>query len=124
MNGLLSLVRKNWVATMLAILSAITVLSLWPLSQLPQAPGGDKLHHVIAYALLMLPVALRKPNGWTALGMLFIFYSGGIELIQPFVNRQGDWWDLLANAAGVVLGAFLAVVLEGWFPPANSRRAR
>lgn len=123
MNRLLSLVRMNWVATMLTILSAITVLSLWPLSQLPLVPGSDKTHHVIAYAFLMLPVALRKPNGWMLFGLLFVFYSGGIELLQPLVNRHGDWWDLLANAAGVIVGALVAVLVNTLFPTASSKRS-
>ena len=106
---------------MLVTLSAITVLSLWPLSQLPPAPGSDKAHHVLAYAFLMLPVALRKPAGWMVLGLFFILYSGAIELLQPLVNRHGEWWDLLANTAGVMLGALVAVLINRLFPAANSK---
>jgi len=121
MYRLLSLIKTNWVAAMLVTLSAITVLSLWPLSQLPPAPGSDKAHHVLAYAFLMLPVALRKPAGWMVLGLFFILYSGAIELLQPLVNRHGEWWDLLANTAGVMLGALVAVLINRLFPAANSK---
>ncbi|HUU74111.1 MAG TPA: VanZ family protein [Burkholderiales bacterium] len=121
MYRLLFLIKTNWVAAMLVTLSAITVLSLWPLSQLPPAPGSDKAHHVLAYAFLMLPVALRKPAGWMVLGLFFILYSGAIELLQPLVNRHGEWWDLLANTAGVMLGALVAVLINRLFPAANSK---
>ncbi|KPK34958.1 MAG: hypothetical protein AMJ66_02565 [Betaproteobacteria bacterium SG8_40] len=120
MNRLLSLIKTNWVAIVLVTLTAITFLSLWPLSQLPAVPGSDKTHHVIAYALLMLPVALRRPTGWIAIGLFFVMYSGAIELLQPMVNRYGEWLDFAANLAGVIVGALLAVTLNLLFPAANS----
>ena len=123
MYRLLSLIKTYWLAAALVILFAITVLSLLPLSQLPPAPGSDKVHHVIAYALLMLPVALRKPRGWIVLGLFFVMYSGAIELLQPLVNRHGDWMDLAANTAGVVTGAVLAAMLNLSFPAASSSRS-
>ncbi len=124
MYRLLSLIRTNWIAIMLATLLAITVASMLPLSQLPPAPGSDKVHHVIAYFLLMLPVALRKPSGWIVLGLFFVVYSGAIELLQPLVNRHGDWWDLAANAAGVVIGAVVAVLVNRLIPARESELAR
>jgi len=42
------------------------------------------------------------------LGLLFIGYSGAIELLQPYVNRYGEWMDLAANAMGVVCGLIVA----------------
>ena len=35
----------------------------------------------------------------------FIFWGGGIELLQPYVNRHGEWLDFAANSLGVVFGA-------------------
>jgi len=55
----------------------------------------------------MLPAALRRPKHWLLYGLFFIVYSGVIELVQPFVNRYGEWLDLLANATGVLLGAVI-----------------
>ena len=46
---------------------------------------------MIAYAILMLPTALRKPRHWKFIGVFFISYSGGIELVQPYVNRYGEY---------------------------------
>lgn len=103
-------IKKRWKVLTLLILAAITVLSLSPMDALPPAPGTDKTHHFIAYAMLMLPVAIRKPANWMLLGLFFILYSGAIELIQPFVNRYGEWMDLLANATGVICGATIPVI--------------
>ena len=44
--------------------------------------------------------------------VFFIGYSGLIELIQPYVNRYGEWLDMLANTAGVVCGVALATAIN------------
>jgi hypothetical protein len=109
-------IKINWVAFTLFTLAAITTLSLWPLEKLPSVPGTDKTHHLIAYAVLMFPTALRKPDKWIVFGMLFIAYSGAIELLQPYVNRYGDWLDMAANAMGVVCGLVIAELANRFFP--------
>ena len=105
-------IKKRWKALTLLILTVITILSLLPVPVLPPAPGTDKTHHLIAYAVLMLPAALRKPANWILLGAFFILYSGAIELIQPFVNRYGEWLDLLANSTGVICGVIIAWLIN------------
>lgn len=117
MIKVLIFVQTNWVFFVLAILTAITTLSLWPASQLPDVPGTDKTHHLVAYAALVFPVALRKPARWQLIALSLVLYSGVIELIQPYVNRYGEWLDLAANATGVVFGLLL-VQLVVWFFPA------
>lgn len=107
MSAILHWVQTNWLASTATIALLITGLSLWPADALPKVPGTDKTHHVIAYCLLMLPVALRSPRYLWAWGLGFVAYSGVIELIQPFVNRYGEWLDLLANASGVLLGLII-----------------
>ena len=108
MTNIFLLIRTYWGVVSLLILTAITVLSLWPADQLPNVPGTDKAHHFIAYAGLMFPVALRQPKYWLFIGLVFIGWSGAIELIQPYVNRYGEWLDLLANSGGVLCGVVLA----------------
>ncbi|HEY9767914.1 MAG TPA: VanZ family protein [Coleofasciculaceae cyanobacterium] len=119
MIALLVSIRKYWIFTTLFILTVITVLSVWPLKSLPPVPGTDKAHHFIAYAALMIPTALRKPNYWLIISLFFIAWSGAIELIQPYVNRYGEFKDLTANVAGLGCG-FLAVKIIEWFLPINS----
>ena len=116
MIRLLILIKTNWIAFTLFTLIVITILSLWPLNELPAVPGTDKTHHLIAYAILMLPTALRKPNRWILLGLFFITYSGAIELLQPYVNRYGEWLDMIANTAGVVCGLIIAELVNFFFP--------
>ena len=111
MFKLVNIIRKHWIGLTLLILTAITFLSLWPLGTLPSVPGTDKTHHLIAYALLMLPTALRKPAHWIVYGFFFIAYSGVIELIQPFVNRYGEWLDLFANFTGLICGVIIAELI-------------
>lgn len=86
----------------------ISVLSLYPADSLPPVPGTDKTHHFIAYAALAFPVALARPKMWLLMIAGLLAYSGVIELIQPFVNRYGEWLDLAANAGGLLTGVLLA----------------
>lgn len=116
MLQLLTTIEKNWAAITLMMLVVITFLSLWPLDESPSVPGTDKTHHLIAYALLMLPTAIRKPKNWMLLSLFFIVYSGGIELLQPYVNRYAAWMDLAANAAGIGCGLLMASILNMLIP--------
>jgi len=101
---MLESIRRHWLPVSALLLTIITILSLWPLEELPEMPGGDKLHHAIAYAALMFPAALKKPQHLWAVFLFYLGWSGGIELIQPYVNRYGEWNDLAANGAGLVIG--------------------
>ncbi|MCI5121325.1 MAG: VanZ family protein, partial [Candidatus Electrothrix sp. AUS4] len=74
LKTLLYFLRRHWQSCSASILVAITFLSLWPLDTLPQAPGSDKLHHLIPYAALAFPVALRRPRLWSLIVALFIAY--------------------------------------------------
>ncbi len=108
----INLIKEYWLKLSALILLAITVLSLYPLDNLPEVPGTDKTHHLIAYAALAYPAVLKKPNNWIYIIIFFIFYGGLIELIQPYVNRYGEWLDMLANTCGVFLGIILALITD------------
>lgn len=112
MIELLILIRTKWIFVTLFVMAAITALSLWPLEKLPPMPGTDKIHHFIAYAALMFPAALRKPKHWKLLALLFVAYSGAIELLQPFANRYAEWLDLAANTTGVFCGFLIAQLVD------------
>ncbi len=105
------LIQKYWLHLTLLILASIATLSLWPANSLPDVPGTDKTHHFIAYAALMFPAALRKPKYWVLISVAFLAFSGAIELIQPYVNRYGEWLDMAANAFGLVCGFILAKLI-------------
>ena len=96
----------------LFIALAIIWLSLSPLDALPPAPGGDKLHHFIAYGALSFPVCFVKSPHQRLFLIGFILLGGFIELVQPYVNRYGEWADFGANLAGVIIGYVLARLLN------------
>lgn len=112
---LLRFIDARWHMLSALLLTLITTLSLWPLEQLPAIPGGDKWHHGIAYAALMFPAALHRPRHWLLLGVGYLVWSGGIELIQPYVNRYGEWGDMAANATGLLSGLLLAAAARSSF---------
>ncbi len=41
----------------------------------------------------------------------FFCWSGAIELIQPYVNRFGEWLDLAANTGGLISGFIIARIM-------------
>ncbi|HFS85046.1 MAG TPA: VanZ family protein [Epsilonproteobacteria bacterium] len=120
MKILFTFITRYWIILTSINLVLITLLSLSPLPELPEVPGTDKTHHFIAYAVLMFPTALTRPRYWQEIALLFILYSGLIELIQPYVNRYGEWLDLLANTTGILLAIVLAAIFR-FFSPHNSR---
>ena len=42
--------------------------------------------------------------------MLYICLGGVIELIQPYVNRYGEWLDFIANVTGVLIGSVFGLL--------------
>ena len=112
MIPLTQFINRYWIQLSLVMLLAITALSLHPLDNLPEAPGSDKTHHLIAYAALAYPASLCKPKRWQAIITIFALYSGLIELIQPHVNRYGEWMDFLANISGLIIGIALAFLIN------------
>ena len=105
---MINLIKHYWLPITLLIMAAIATLSLWPVESLPKVAGGDKAHHFISYAALVFAVALKKPKHWLWIILGLACFSGAIELIQPYVNRYGEWLDLLANIIGLVCGILLA----------------
>lgn len=115
MSSFLYFLNRYWKLCSICLLLVIGFLSLLPLSELP-APGGDKLHHLIAYTALVIPVALHKPAYWWLIVLFYFGFSGAIELIQPYVNRYRDWLDMAANGIGLLSGMLFAELLIKCFP--------
>lgn len=122
MKPFLTFVQSHWLLSTVAILLPITVLSLYPVESLPPVPGTDKTHHFIAYGVLAFPIALARPEKWLLFVVGLLIYSGMIELIQPYVNRYGEWLDLGANGLGLIGGIFVASVARSIFLKEKSRR--
>ena len=96
--------NENWKIYTAIILIIITFLSLYPLKQQASFPGDDKLHHLLAYSLLTICLGLRKPQNYILILIFLSFYSGLIEIIQPYVNRFAEIEDFIFNNLGLIIG--------------------
>ena len=97
----------------LAVAVAIGLLTLLPTGGLERhVMGSDKAHHLIAFAALILPAATAAPRVLWRLWPLALLYGGAIELIQPWVGRDGDIRDALADGLGLCLGTALGLFLH------------
>lgn len=98
-----------WVATFLlaALLGALTLS--------PSVPSvgpatNDKVQHFIGFALLAAPLGVAYPRRILAVIFAAVFFGAMIELVQPFVGRDREGADLIADALGAVFGGTLARV--------------
>ena len=88
----------------------IAVLTLLPVD-LPSDSfsGSDKVYHCIAFAAFTFPCAFlyRRAIRWVAPSA--VIFGILIELIQPFVGRNGELADFYADALGATLGVALGL---------------
>ena len=106
---------ENWKIYTFLIFLTITFLSLYPLKEQPNIPGSDKIHHLIAYSALTVGIGLRKPSNYLLLIVFFSFYSGFIEIIQPYVNRFREIEDFIFNNLGILIGLTLGIITNKLF---------
>ena len=85
--------------------------TLMPTGLSTPLPGGDKLHHLLGFAALVLPGIALMPR-WTLAFLAFGLGLGAlIELIQPSVGRARELADFIADALGLGLGAAAGLTL-------------
>lgn len=109
----------------LLIILAVTYLSFFkpPSTDLDQISNLDKVVHVGMYFGISLllwweffkshPQGQPLWHGWVGAAILPVCYGGVVELLQSGLTdyRGGDWWDLLADVAGVALACLVALTL-------------
>lgn len=105
------LVRPSIIAT-LSTLAAISVASLSPVGSAGDPGSADKSMHVFAYSLAILPLVAVPSRPRFGIALVALVWSGAIELLQPLVGRTASFSDLMANAAGVLLGLSVTVLLR------------
>ncbi len=81
----------------------ISVATLTPADHLPPVSGSDKLHHVIGFGGWALMCMFGPSKRFFLFLAIIIAWGGAIELIQPYVNRYGEWLDFYADAFGALL---------------------
>ena len=94
---------------LIALLIYVSVMASPP--EVPHFSGGDKLTHLLAYAVVMLWFGLIFLPGRTylILGFGFIMMGFALEIIQGAIGyRSMEVLDMVSNTLGVLLGGLLA----------------
>ncbi len=107
---------RAWAALWVLAVAAVVIVSLWSAPDLPQPPGGDKLHHFLGYFALAAS-AVQLFARWPALfgaGLGLVLLGIGLEHAQGALTetRIAERDDALANTLGVIAG--LATRLTPW----------
>lgn len=100
------------------ILAIILFLSLFnpPETEISSITNIDKLAHICMYGgleLVLWAEYLRHHDKLSGRKLILlaviapILFSGSMELAQLYLteNRSGEWMDMVANSAGVVIGS-------------------
>ena len=70
----------------------------------------DKLIHFSAYTCISVVLVLGLPFRFSIFGLLLVaLASYGVEYLQPFNGRTGDFFDAIANTTGICIGAGLGL---------------
>ncbi|MEL7014096.1 MAG: hypothetical protein AAFO72_12550 [Pseudomonadota bacterium] len=119
-NSVLSALDRYAAVLSLIAVALITAASLLP-SQSAGGPGGmDKLLHLLAYAVAVMPISQLPHRKRIAFGIGVLVWSGVIEFVQPLVGRTASLLDFWANAVGILLGLFVGGLLVGVFFKKNA----
>lgn len=113
---------KHWLSNkhrnhILALcLSAILALGISYFTLTPN-PGvvltsSDKIDHLLGFAALLIPGGFLYRHALYWLLPSAIAFGGAIEIIQPYVNRRGEWGDFWADAVGAVIGILIGLTLR------------
>lgn len=96
--------RTVSVVLTLLMASAVLVIALAPSAAESTAYGSDKVRHALAFAALVLPIALLASPllRWSVPGL--VLFGALIEVLQPWFGRDRSLYDLCADVIGIILG--------------------
>ena len=106
-----------WIFLGVMLIGIISYLSLVPSRSLPSLNVSDKLVHFLIYLTITLWfVGIFKQKYFAALGILFLLFSLGIEILQGMTTyRSFEWLDLAANGLGIFCAVILGILMfKGW----------
>jgi len=99
---------RLWQAIGLALVLTVITASLVSIAPVLPLRGGDKLHHLAAYATLMYWWGMVQPSRRMTWIVALVVLGVSLEFAQSLVpNRFMEWQDALANAIGVALALLL-----------------
>jgi VanZ family protein len=112
---MLGSLRHPWLWQVLGwgLVIGATVASLLPRTPMPQIPSGDKVLHLLTYAVLAAWFAGLYPRArYVWIAALLFFMGLAIEWAQGAMDlgRHRDYHDVIANSLGIGAGLTLA-----WF---------
>ena len=102
-----------WAAILAAYIAAIL-----PQADAPHLGGSDKLDHMAAFFTITFLARLgywEARNRW--LFLLAIVFGAAIELTQaiPFIHRDAELDDWVADAVASAIGLAVATPILGWW---------
>ena len=106
-----------WALLGWGLLIVVAVGSVMPGGVMPERAVDDKVVHAFSYFLLMIWFAgLYTRQRYAIIALMLLGFGAVLELVQARLPyRFFDPRDLLANAAGIVLGLSLSfTLLAGW----------
>jgi VanZ family protein len=94
---------------------ATVLVTLMPSHEIPKSfIFWDKAQHSLAFFLLMLTGCLAYPKKviWLLIGLTI--YGASIEVMQKYFTRtrSGDFLDLIADFAGIVIGYLIFLLIN------------
>lgn len=106
---------KLWSAVGWLLLAGVIVGSLIPGPALQGIDVSDKVMHAVAYFTLMVWFAgLYRRDLYPLIAAVLLALGVGLDALQILTEtRSFDWFDVGMNAAGVVFGLVLSLLLIG-----------
>lgn len=116
---------KRWriasVVLLIAVLFATLMPAVWFIDNRVQAlswfRGVDKwLHGIVFFTLALWFAGMVRRNAYWRVAIGLLAFGIGIEICQRMVGyRSAEWYDVAADAAGIVIGLIVALAgAGGW----------
>lgn len=99
---------RLWQGIGVALIVVVIAGSLASITPVMPVQGGDKLHHLLAYAVLMYWWGMLQPRRLGGWALALVMLGAALEFAQSLTpSRSMEWQDAAANAAGVALALAL-----------------
>jgi VanZ family protein len=79
---------------------------------MPGGPAFQKMYHGLAFGAIAFVATLAFPRQVVWIILVTSLYGGAIELIQPYLGRNGNLPDWVADTVGAVTGGGAAWLIR------------